>query len=166
MSKIFICADIEGTAGIQNPLELRKDQPVHHGYFAQQMTLEIAAACRGAREAGADSIFIRDAHGGGNNILPDKLPEDTELIRGWGIHPYHMMFGIKPDFDGVFLTGCHSAGGTDTSPLAHTNNTKNCWVKINGEIAGEAYINSLTAAYIGVPTLLVTGDRGVCQFMK
>lgn len=166
MSKIFICADIEGTANIQNPLELKKSEPLYHGYFAEQMTREITAACCGAKEAGAERIIIKDSHGAGNNILPDQLPEDTELIRGWGLHPYHMMFGIEPDFDGVFLTGCHSAGGTDTSPLAHTNNSKNCWVKINGEIAGEAYINSLTAAYVGVPTLLITGDAGICEFMK
>ncbi len=166
MSKIFICADIEGTANIQNPLELRKSEPLYHRYFAEQMTREISAACRGAREAGAETILIKDSHGAGDNLLPDQLPEDTELIRGWGLHPYHMMFGIEADFDGVFLTGCHSAGGTDSSPLAHTNNSKNCWVKINGEIAGEAYINSLTAAYVGVPTLLITGDAGICKFMN
>lgn len=166
MSKIFICADIEGTTNIQNPLEIRKTEPLHYGYFAKQMTREIAAACCGAKEAGVGRILIKDSHSGGDNILPEELPEDTELIRGWGLHPYHMMFGIEPDFDGVFLTGCHSAGGTDTSPLSHTNNSKNNWVKINGEIVGEAYINSLTAAYIGVPTILITGDEGICQFMK
>ena len=76
-----------------------------------------------------------------------------------------MMFGIEADFDGVFLTGCHSAGGTDSSPLAHTNNSK-LLGENQREIAGEAYINSLTAAYVGVPTLLITGDAGICKFMK
>ena len=65
MSKIFICADIEGTANIQNPLELRKSEPLYHGYFAEQMTREISAACRGAREAGAEMILIKDSHGAG-----------------------------------------------------------------------------------------------------
>lgn len=166
MSKIFICADIEGTANILSPPELRRSEPLYHGYFARQMTREVAAACRGAKEAGAARILIKDSHGGGDNLLPEELPKDTELIRGWGIHPFHMMFGLEADFDGVFLTGCHSAGGTDSSPLSHTNNSKNSWVKINGEIVGEAYINSLTAAYVGVPTLLVTGDAGICEFMK
>lgn len=166
MSKIFICADIEGTAGVQAPLELQKGQPLYHGPFASQMTREVGAACKGAMEGGASTVWIKDSHGAGDNLIPSELPIGPELIRGWGIDPLHMMYGLKPEFDGVFQTGCHSAGGADTSPLAHTNNSKNNWVKINGEIVGEAYINSLTAAFLGVPTLLITGDAGICHFMK
>ena len=54
----------------------------------------------------------------------------------------------------------------DTNPLSHTMNTRNNYVKINGMIAPELMINSLTAAYLGVPVRLVTGDRGLCEWMK
>jgi len=39
-------------------------------------------------------------------------------------------------------------------------------VTINGEKASELMINSLTAAYYGVPVLCVTGDKGLCDWMK
>ena len=77
-----------------------------------------------------------------------------------------MMAGLEKDFDGVFFTGYHSGAGMDTNPLAHTMNTKNNHVMINGIIAPELMINSLTAAYLGVPVRLVTGDQGLCNWMK
>src|ERR671922_114934 len=60
--KIYISADIEGTAGITNWDEARKthaDYPEHR----QQMTREVLAACDGAMAAGAKDILIKDARG-------------------------------------------------------------------------------------------------------
>ena len=72
--KVFISADIEGTAGITNWDEARKphaDYPEHR----QQMTREVLAACEGANAAGAKEILIKDAHATGRNILQADLPE-------------------------------------------------------------------------------------------
>ena len=57
--KIYISADIEGTAGITNWDEARKihaDYPEHR----QQMTREVLAACAGANAAGAKEILIKE----------------------------------------------------------------------------------------------------------
>ncbi len=66
----------------------------------------------------------------------------------------------------MFFTGYHTGAGIDTNPLAHTMNTRNNYVRINGTIAPELMINSLTASYFGVPVRLVTGDKGLCDWMK
>ena len=77
-----------------------------------------------------------------------------------------MMAGLEKDCDGVFFTGYHSGAGMDTNPLSHTMNGRNNAVYINGIIAPELMINGLTAAYLGVPVRLVTGDKGLCDWMK
>lgn len=44
MKKLFISADIEGTAGIVNWNETERSVPHDYDYFANQMTREVAAA--------------------------------------------------------------------------------------------------------------------------
>ena len=163
--KLFISADIEGTTGITLWDETENGHP-RYAYFQQQMSKEVAAACEGAMEAGCDGILIKDAHDSACNLIPSMLPEEVRVFRGWGSDIMSMMAGLERGYDGVFFTGYHSAAGMDTNPLSHTMNTRNNYVKINGLIAPELMINSLTAAYLGVPVRLVTGDQGLCDWMK
>ena len=163
--KLYISADIEGTTGITLWDETENGHP-RYAYFADQMTREVAAACRGAMAAGCDDILVKDAHDSACNLIPRMLPEEVRLFRGWGSDIMAMMAGLERDCDGVFFTGYHSGAGMDTNPLAHTMNTRNNYVRINGMIAPALMINSLTAAYFGVPVRLVTGDKGLCDWMK
>lgn len=162
--KLYLSADIEGTTGIALWDETTYGH-ARYGYFAEQMTREVAAACEGAYEVGCDEILIKDAHDSACNLIPKLLPEDVKLFRGWGSHFLGMMTGLDESFSGVFFTGYHSGAGMNTNPLSHTLNTHNCYIRINGRIAPELMINSLTAAYFGVPVLLVTGDKGLCDWM-
>ncbi|MBQ8964351.1 MAG: M55 family metallopeptidase [Clostridia bacterium] len=163
--KLYISADIEGTTGITLWDETENGHS-RYSYFADQMTREVAAACRGAMAAGCDDILVKDAHDSACNLIPRQLPEDVRIFRGWGSDIMGMMAGLERDCDGVFFTGYHSGAGMDTNPLSHTMNTRNNSVRINGMIAPELMINSLTAAYFGVPVRLVTGDKGLCDWMQ
>jgi len=163
--KLFISADIEGTTGIALWDETQNGHS-RYPYFQEQMTKEVAAACQGALDAGCDEILIKDAHDSACNLIPSLLPEEIRIFRGWGSDIMSMMTGLERGYDGVFLTGYHSAAGMNTNPLSHTMNTRNNYVKINDIIAPEAMINSLTAAYLGVPVRLLTGDKGLCDWMK
>ena len=163
--KLFISADIEGTTGIVLWDETTNGHS-RYPYFAEQMTREVGAACEGAMAAGADDILIKDAHDSACNLIPALLPEEIRIFRGWGCDILSMMAGLERGYDGVFFTGYHSAAGMDTNPLSHTMNTKVASVRINGTIAPELMINSLTAAYLGVPVRLVTGDKGLCDWMR
>ncbi len=162
--KLYISADIEGTTGITLWDETENGHS-RYSYFADQMSREVAAACRGALDAGCDDILVKDAHDSACNLNPRMLPEEARIFRGWGSDIMGMMAGLERDCDGVFFTGYHSGAGMDTNPLSHTMNTRNNYVRINGIIAPELMINSLTAAYFGVPVRLVTGDRGLCEWM-
>jgi len=165
MKKLFVSADIEGTAGILSWRETDKNMP-DYAYFAEQMTREAAAACEGAHAAGYEDILLRDAHDSARNPMMDKLPEYVRILRGWARHPYCMMFGLDSSFSGVVFTGYHSAGGWDTNPLAHTMSTTLAQITVNGEIASELMLNAMTAALEGVPVFALTGDEGICRWMQ
>lgn len=163
--KLFISADIEGTTGITLWDETNNGHS-RYPYFQEQMTREVAAACQGALDAGCDDILIKDAHDSACNLIPTLLPEEIRLFRGWGSDILSMMAGLERGYDGVFFTGYHSGAGMDTNPLSHTMNTRISSLRINGSIAPELMINGLTAACFGVPVRLVTGDKGLCDWIK
>ena len=165
MKKIFLSADIEGTCGIAHWDEARIGAPGYDA-FAAQMTREVAAACQGAVAGGAQELLVKDAHGSARNIDAHALPRCTRIFRGWARDPYVMMAGLDASFDGVFFTGYHNAAGTDGNPLAHTMNGGCVLLSINGETASELHVNCLTAAMLGVPVLMVTGDASLCAWVN
>ena len=73
--KLFISADIEGTAGIADWGETSPGNALYDGYFAKQMTKEVNAACKGALEGGVSEILIKDAHDTARNLIPSELPD-------------------------------------------------------------------------------------------
>lgn len=165
IKKVFVSSDMEGTCGITAWCETDKGQDLYE-HFRKQMSRECAAACEGAVMAGAEELLVKDAHDSARNIDPSILPQQAKIYRGWGRHPFSMMAGIDGSFDGVIFTGYHSAAEMDTSPLSHTMNTQNNYVKLNDELCPELMLNSLTASYCGVPVYCVTGDKGLCDWMQ
>lgn len=164
--KIYISADIEGVTGCTNWDETEKSHK-DYNYFANQMTLEVKAACDGAIEAGVKEILIKDAHDSGRNIDHNALPLNTKLIRGWSGSPYSMVQELDDTIDALLFIGYHSAGGTDTNPLSHSmNNSILDYIKINGRIASEFLIHSYIAAYLDIPVAFLSGDKGLCEEVK
>lgn len=163
--KVFISADIEGVNNILAWDETDAKCP-EYAYFRKQMTEEVSAACFGAKAAGADEILIKDAHDWARNLILKDLPEFIKLHRGWEGVPCSMMAGLDKSFDAVVFIGYHSPSGTDGNPLAHTMNLRNNYVKINGVIASEFYINALYATYLGVPIAFLSGDKNLTEMVK
>lgn len=161
--KLFISSDIEGTCGICDWDETSNTMPEYYRPYAEQMTREVAAACRAAEDSGlVDDIFIKDAHGKARNLILKDLPRSVRLLRGWDYRPCKMMAGVE-DADVVAMTGYHSPAFSAGNPLAHTNNLRNQWIKINGKYASEFMLNSFAAAYYGKPVIFVSGDRALCE---
>ena len=160
--KIFISADIEGTCGIAHWQETNTNNE-YSEYFRKQMTNEVKAACEGALEAGFDEIFVKDAHDSARNLYPNLLPKEAKIMRGWTRNPYSMMAGLDETFDACAFTGYHSAASASGNPLSHTMNCSIYYIKINGVITSEFIINSLAAAYLGVPSVFLSGDKMLCE---
>lgn len=165
MMKIYISADIEGVTGSTSWSETEKGSD-DYNYYANQMTLEVKAACDGANKAGASEIVIKDAHDSGRNIDHRLLPKNTKLIRGWSGGIFSMVQELDESYDALIFIGYHSAARRDTNPLSHTMTTSLDYVKINGLIASEFLIHSYIAAYLNIPIVFLSGDKGLCEDIK
>lgn len=164
--KLLISSDIEGTAGICKWSETERGT-YDYGYFSEQMTREVSAAVEGAYGSGKiKEILIKDAHDSACNLIPDKLPRGVKLMRTWPGEPGGMLGGIRLGFDAVAMTGYHSAAYTTGNPLAHTMNTKNQYIKVNGKLASEFMLYSYFAAYYNTPVIFISGDKALCENAK
>lgn len=162
MKKIFISADIEGITDVTSWSETIFGE---EGYekACLQMSLEVEAACKAVIESGYKAV-VKDGHGSGMNIDHNILPRGTELIRGWMQTPKSMLSCLDDTFYGIIYIGYHSAAGTNENPLSHTvSNTRYNWIKINEKFASEFNINSLIASELGVKSIFLSGDDGICK---
>lgn len=161
MKKLFISADIEGITGVTSWESTRYGGK---GYeeACRQMSLETAAACRSAVNAGY-KVVVKDGHEDAMNIDGNLLPRGTELIRGWMNSPLSMLGGLDETYDGILYIGYHAGAGTDESPLKHTSEDYLYnRITLNGVPASEFSLNSIMADELGVPSLFLSGDEGIC----
>ena len=155
--KVFISADMEGVAGAVTSEQLG---PAGFEYqrAREWMTAEVLAAIDGARVAGATEIVVADAHGNGQNLLIDRLPDDVTVIRSWP-RPLMMMEGIDSTFDAAVFLGYHSATTNPTGVRAHTiSSARLAGVFLNGTAMAESGINAAIAGHFGVPVVMISGD--------
>ena len=163
--KIFISADMEGTAGVTDWDQVMPGRP-DYARFRRLMTEEVNAAILGALEGGAKEIVVSDAHHTMRNLLIEELHPQAQLVSG-SPKPYSMMQGIDASFDAVFFTGYHAAAGTQDGVLDHTySGAAIRQVKLGTQIVGEAGLNASLAGHFKVPVALVTGDSTAVQQVK
>ncbi|HEY8232888.1 MAG TPA: M55 family metallopeptidase [Vicinamibacteria bacterium] len=156
--RIFVSVDMEGIAGVVSGEQLAP-QAFDYAAFRELMTQEANAAIAAAREAGASEFVVADSHGNFQNLLPDKLPPDVELVRG-GPRPQGMLQGLDASFDGVIFVGYHASTVNPAGVRAHSFSSANLAdVRVNGVSVTEGSWNAAIAAHYGVPVLAVTGDE-------
>jgi D-amino peptidase len=152
--RVFISSDMEGTAGIVDWSQCR-GPGTEYETGRRLLLAEVNAAIEGARQAGATSVLVNDAHGAMANLQPDAL--DAAYVSGRH-KPRYMMQGLDESFDAIFFVSYHGSMGTN-GVLSHTYNPRAVYeVRLNGNPVGEAGVNLLVAHAFGVPVVLVTGD--------
>ncbi|MHA1346791.1 MAG: M55 family metallopeptidase, partial [Candidatus Heimdallarchaeaceae archaeon] len=106
--------------------------------------------------------IIADSHGPMVNLLIENLPEYVEIVRG-NLRPTSMVAGIEGCNVALFL-GYHAKYGTAKSTLDHTY-SGGCVHKIlvNGVEASEYILNSYIAGELGIPAILVAGDKQLME---
>lgn len=164
--KLYISVDIEGVAGICNWQETELGE-AEYQYFRQEMIQETVTCCNTLLEMGIKNITVRDAHDSARNIIPNLLPKEVNLIRGWTEAPCDMMAGLDATYDGVILIGYHSPSRNVGNPLSHTLTTSLNHIKINGKIVSEFLLNTYYGqTQFQVPTILVCGDQQLTEIVK
>jgi D-amino peptidase len=156
--KIFICVDMEGISGVSSA-EQTGGTGADYNRARKMMADDTNAAIRGAVEGGATEIVVIDSHGSGHNLQRDDIEAPARLISEHRFRRYGMMEGLDATFDAVLFIGHHAKAGSPVGVFAHTQNGNIRDVQINGRSVGEGGINTLYAAWYGVPVVMVTGDQ-------
>jgi D-amino peptidase len=154
--KVFISADIEGISGLTGD-EQTSASGNDYARGRRLMTEDVNAAIRGALEGGATDIVVADGHGSMRNILVEDLNPAARLV-AHTFRPYGMMQGLDETFDAVIFVGYHAKASSPVGAFAHTGSGVLADVQINGKSVGEGGMNTLYAAWFGVPVVMVTGD--------
>jgi D-amino peptidase len=154
--KVYISVDMEGISGISGSDQLAPGGS-EYGRSRKLMAEDTNAAIRGALAGGATAIVVNDSHGGQRNLLPEDLHPSARLI-SHSFKRYGMMEGLDESFDAVIFIGYHAKASSPAGLFAHTGSGVVRDLQINGQSVGEGGMNTLLAAWYGVPVVLVTGD--------
>jgi D-amino peptidase len=165
--RVHVISDMEGVAGIVKWGQVTGgDSPIYQE-GRRLYTEEINAAVRGAKAAGATEIVVMDCHGAGgdytfNSLVPDLLDPDCEYVvqDEWTEYTAFLEHGC----DAALFVAMHAMAGSPTGVMSHTVSGQ-AWqnLRFNGTLVGETGINAALCGHWGVPVLLVTGDRAVCE---
>jgi D-amino peptidase len=159
--RIYLSVDMEGVTGVAAAKHV---QPGERDYdrFRKLMTQDANAAIEGALAGGATEAVVSDGHGPMTNLLIEELHPAARLMSGSN-KLLGQMEGIDGGFGAAFLVGYHQREGGGDGTLNHTFIGRIVYeVRINGEPADEAAVNTGLAGAFGVPVALVTGDHTVC----
>jgi D-amino peptidase len=128
------------------------------------MTEDVNAAVRGAVAAGATEVTVNDAHGPMRNLLPESLHPAARLVRGKS-KTMHMLEGLDAGHHAMLCVGYHSRAGTP-GVLSHSfmgHEIEDMW--LDGLPVGEIGLAHATAAALGVPVVMLSGDDTACAEM-
>jgi D-amino peptidase len=162
--KVYISADMEGVSGVVDAGDV---QPGGIDYERGRalMTEDVNSAIRGARAADPDTVVtVNDAHGPMRNILPQQLDPQARLVRG---RPklMGMLEGLDGGYDALVCIGYHTRAGT-LGVLSHSfmgHEIEDMW--LDERPAGEIGLAQATAAALGVPLAVLSGDDAACAEM-
>ena len=164
---VYISVDIEGITGLVSWHASEEASSACYDWpFARRMmTHDVNASIRGARNAGADRIVVKDSHGNCKNLLLDELEPGVELISGWnGASDHYMMQGIEEGgFGATFLIGYHAMAGVTHGTMEHAMSGSLHRLWMNGKEVGEMALSAALAGEHGVPLVLVTSDDAGCS---
>ncbi|MDI3342687.1 M55 family metallopeptidase [Streptomyces sp. AJ-1] len=163
--RILISVDMEGVSGIVHPRETNPDG-YDYGRARALMTAEANAAVAGVLDAepGAE-VWVADAHGSYQNLLPEEIDRRARLVRGKP-RPLGMLGGVDERTDAVLFVGHHVRAGAGPGVLAHTMSDALLDVRVDGRSLGEIGLNAAMAGHLGVPVVLLSGDDAACAEVR
>ncbi len=164
--KIYISVDLEGLPYATHWDEVTRwktDFPP----FQKILINHLNSICCSLNKNNVDEIWINDAHGVSRSFTGESFPNNVILCRGISGHPFGIMQNLDSSFDAVILVGSHSGAGMNHNTMEHTINDETIsQIKLNNEICSEFHLSLLTASYVNVPIILVSGDKGICDYIN
>jgi D-amino peptidase len=154
--KVFISVDMEGISGISGSDQLSATG-AEYARSRKLMADDLNAAIRGARKGGATEIVVNDSHGSMRNLRLEDLEPGARLV-SHSFKRHGMVETLDDSFHAAIFVGYHAQAESANGVFAHTGSGVVADVRVNGRSLGEGGLNTLMAAWHGVPVVLVTGD--------
>ncbi len=157
---VYIIADIEGSSGCW---DYRSSQFVTHEWAAAcvEMSRDMNAVVTALFEAGVKTIYIKDFHRTGYNLLPEHIDSRARVIHGYRRGPVPGMgdtYGAKA----LLMIGMHASSGSGGF-LAHTFTSRIARLEVNGRLMCEAEFFASSVAERGLSPLFFSGCPVACR---
>ncbi len=158
MRKAYISIDIEGLPGIASTTMLIPGN-TQYSRGSKIMTIIGVETAKQLLSNGFEYVVLADSHGYMTNIDYLEIPRNVSLIQGFP-RPISMLTGLDGSYDAALFIGYHAAASTPHGFLSHTMSGRVfAEVRINDRRASEYLLNALVAGEMGVPVILVAGDK-------
>src|SRR3990172_3699406 len=150
---------MEGVSGVVDWEQVTPGTP-EWNRFRPIMTADVNAAVNGCYEAGAERVFVSDAHWNARSLLRERLDPRAWLNSG-SPSLFSMMQGIDSGVDGVCFVGYHARAGTLDGVLCHTwsDCVRDVWLNDNPVSTGEIGLNAALAGHFGASVIMLSGDQ-------
>jgi D-amino peptidase len=155
-TKVFLITDAEGVAGV-----CRQEQtdPANREMRAL-LVGEVNAAVRGFLAAGADEVYVWDAHDGSRSLSASTIHPEAKLVMG-SPGPTYLM---DRDFSALAFIGQHARANSSAAVMAHSYSSLGIQrILMNGKEVGEIETAAAVAGWFGVPVILLTGDQAAAE---
>lgn len=158
--RFYIMSDMEGASGVVDFDTYCSPEGTNYEKGRRLATLEVNAAIEGILDTGNHEVVVCDGHGCGALDI-ELLHKEALLIAG---RPLNLLFEMdRGRYDGFFMVGQHAMKGAPGAHLDHTFDHNNILsLTLNGQLLGEAAVNSLRAGLFDIPTLFLSGDGAAC----
>jgi D-amino peptidase len=157
---VYVSVDIEGISGVVHA-DMMMPGEREYDRGRRLMTGDANAAIAGLVQTGADYILVNDSHGPMRNLLFEDLHEGAHLLTGTGdAKDDCQLEGADGDhFDAAVFIGYHAMAKSLKAIHPHTiAGATVAELRINGRPHGETGLNAAVLGYLGIPTVMVTGD--------
>ena len=154
--KVYISMDAEGISGIFKLAQVMPGHP-EYDYARKLMAGDVNAAVAGAFDAGAETVFVNDAHNSGDNLHITDLDERAVLCSG-ADRPFTMAEGAQKGFDAALLIGYHTRKGSKgviSHSYAYGSMVE---MRLNDKIISEYELIGYMIGYYGTPVVFISGD--------
>lgn len=158
--RVYISADMEGITGLVDADDVQADGRDYERGRAM-MTQDVNAAVGGALAGGATRVLVNDAHSAMRNLLVDQLHPAAALVRGRP-KPMGMLEGLDERHAATLCVGYHARAG-QLGVLSHSyfgHEIEDMW--LDGRPVGEIGFAHATAAALGAPVAMLSGDDVAC----
>ncbi len=155
--KAFISSDMEGLPFTVSNEHMYPGQKLYDETRAI-MTDCVLSVVEELKAAGVERIVVADSHGPMVNVLPGRIPEGVELLRG--TPRSHSMVAGSDGCDFAMFVGYHAKPDTAMATFDHTINSAVIRkLVIGGTDMSEFLLNSAYLGEVGIPVVMVAGDK-------